>query len=321
MVVRKTVVLLTALMVLLAMAGVQAEPEKVISKSFPKKEMVRIKTVSGNCTVIGDDVDEIHVEVAYRMSPQKAYEPRFRERDDVLTLTEVIHGSCSGDAEWTVTVPRKTELRFSSASGGMDVSNVEAEISVETASGGIEVGDCKGHLDLSSASGGVRLNQVSGRIDVKVASGSIRGRDLSGEVTLQSASGSVRVDNARGELQFSSASGSVDASGIVLEEVGTFEAASGNVYVELAESAQHDLHLSSASGRAVLDYGDNPLVGQFSFVAKVRKGRIDAPMDFDDEDEFSKWGDRYVRKVAVVDKPSPEISIETASGRARLVKK
>jgi hypothetical protein len=48
------------------------------------------------------------------------------------------------------------------------------------------------------------------------------------------------------------------------------------------------------------------------------RGRIVAPFDFDDEEEFERWGQDYARKSFKRGNDGPMIAIETASGRAEL---
>ena len=98
----------------------------------------------------------------------------------------------------------------------------------------------------------------------------------------------------------------------------SFQTASGDVEVQLGATAEHDLEVSTASGRATLDYSGHPIKGRFEFVSKDRRGRIKCPFEFDDERRFDRWGDTYVRKTFTRDGEEPLIFIETASGRATL---
>ncbi|UCD64254.1 MAG: hypothetical protein JSW34_02115, partial [Candidatus Zixiibacteriota bacterium] len=81
---------------------------------------------------------------------------------------------------------------------------------------------------------------------------------------------------------------------------------------------EHDLKVSTASGRAILDYNGNTLTGRFELIAKERSGDIDAPFDFDNVETFRKWGDKYVSKTFTRGSDTPEILVATASGRATL---
>ncbi|UCD18234.1 MAG: hypothetical protein JSV44_04800, partial [Candidatus Zixiibacteriota bacterium] len=103
-------------------------------------------------------------------------------------------------------------------------------------------------------------------------------------------------------------------------EESNFSSASGAAMVELAEGPEDNLNVGSASGKALLDYNGNPVTGYFELTAKVRSGSISAPFDFDDEREFRKNGQRYVKKTFTRGSDSPEIMVGTASGRAILKK-
>ncbi len=124
--------------------------------------------------------------------------------------------------------------------------------------------------------------------------------------------------NCTGEFDLSTASGDIDAAGVVLEFASSFTTASGSVEVQLGATAEFDLDVSTASGRATLDYNGNPVKGSFEFVSKDRRGRIKCPFDFEDERRFDRWGDTYVRKTFTRGGDEPRIVIETASGRATL---
>ena len=89
--------------------------------------------------------------------------------------------------------------------------------------------------------------------------------------------------------------------------------------VVLGASSEYDLVLSTASGSATLDYDGHPINGSFEFLARMRRGRIVAPFEFDDEEEFERWDQAFVRKSFKRGNDGPMIAIETASGRAELI--
>jgi DUF4097 and DUF4098 domain-containing protein YvlB len=277
----KTVAVL-ALAVMFLFADAYSGRKREISESFEGIKRIKIETVSGDCVIKKGETDKVEVEVINSYSPRDSFEPKLRERGKTLRLIEQIRESNSGSSTWIVTAPDDIEISFSTASGDMTIQDLSCEVNVSTASGDINIENCTGIFEISTASG------------------------------------DVEIYDSEGEFQLSTASGTVEASGITIDEASIFSTASGRVEVSLAESAEHDLELSSASGRAILNFGGNPIKGHFEFTAKVRGGRIDAPYDFDEEEKFRRWGDRYVRKAFTRGSDSPEISISTASGRAVL---
>ena len=286
--------------VVLLAAGALAGPKQEEVRSFDGIKAIRINTVSGDCVIQRGTGDKVEVEVVWSYRPRDSFEPKFRERDEVLRLSEDMYGSNSGHSTWTLTVPDGIEVRFNSASGGLDIEGLTGEFNAETASGDFRAENCKGTFDLNTASGDIEF------------------RDCEGDFQLNTASGDVEVSDCLGGFEANTASGSVRAEGVALQDASTFSTASGRVMVVLAESAKHDLRVSTASGRATLDYGGNEINGYFEFVCKTRGGRIVSPVDFDDEEQYRRWGDRYVRKWFTKGTDTPQIYIETASGKAVL---
>lgn len=279
---KAAVVLLLA--VLFLSAGAFCQRERAVSKSFENIERIKIKTVSGDCIVNKGDAKTVTVEVTNHYSPRESFEPKIRASGRTLRLTEEIYESNSGGSSWTLTVPDGVEIDFTTASGDLTISGVDGYFSASTASGDIDLKNCSGVFEISTASG------------------------------------DITADDCHGEFQMATASGSVDAADIVLDEESSFSTASGRVDVSLGESAEHDLSVGSASGSAMLDYGGNPIKGTFEFEARVRKGKIVCPIDFDNEETFRRHDQEYIRKTFTRDNDTPVISIGTASGKAVLKK-
>ena len=280
---RTTVVTLLAIaVVMLFAANSFARKDRQISRTFDAKDLVRINTVSGDCIVKRGEPGKIDVEVIHAMDPDDVYEPEMRERGSSLRLTENIYGSCSGSSVWILTVPEGTRIRFSSASGEFQAEDLMGEFDVSTASGDIEMINCQGELELSSASG------------------------------------DVVVEDCEGDFQCSSASGRVEGIDVKLTTTSSFSSASGSVEVVLGSSPDVDLSVSSASGRATLDYNGNTMNGYFELVVREGKGRIVCTVDFDSEESFRRHGQDYIAKAFTRGPGEPEIVVETASGRATL---
>ncbi len=257
-----------------------ANPKQEITREFDKKELVSLKTISGDCIIKIGTTDKIIVNVTNEYSPRDSFEPSFRERGKELRMKEKMYGSNRGSSTWTITVPQGTEIDFSSASGGMLIEDYNGELRGSTASGDYELKNCKGLFYLNTASG------------------------------------YYEIENCQGEFDIKSASGNIDAKGIIITDESDFATASGNVRVTLGATPEHDLNVGSASGRAALDYGGNKMVGLFELTSRYDHGRIDASFEFDTEEKFRKNGQRYIMKSVTKEKDQPLITIGTASGRA-----
>ena len=313
----KTVGISVLVLLVLSMSAFAGRKE-VIDKEFDLKETVRIHTVSGDCIIRQGDVDKIQVHLVYTYRPDGSFEPEFEERGKVLRLSENHYESNRGSSIWTITVPAETRIRFSTASGDFEAEGMTGNLDAETASGDMIIENCAGRFDFETASGNLRAIDCKGEFEFSSASGDVTIENCNGIFELESASGDVEIENCEGEFDAGVASGDVEVEGVIVTAASTFETASGDVDVALGSSSEFDLVLSTASGSATLDYSGHPVKGSFEFVARVRRGRIVAPFEFDIEEEFERWDQDYMRK-SFRRGEGPMIAIETASGRAELI--
>lgn len=79
--------------------------------------------------------------------------------------------------------------------------------------------------------------------------------------------------------------------------------------------------VSSATGKASINYQGFDVSGTFVFIARKADGSIVSPYSFDLEEEFTNDGDDrvYLRKTLIRGAALPVITISTASGTAELL--
>ncbi len=187
---------------------------------------IRIKNVSGDIKVTGYDGDSVTVTGTKKGKNPDQVEIVDKSSDgavDVGVEYAKCEWGCNASVDFEVRVPRSTNFVFDK---------------LATASGDIEISDVQGNLNASTASGDVT---------VKNASGSIKA---------SSASGDVHVNDASGEVNASTASGDVEVSITRLEGTGNmrFSSASGDVRVSLPSGLDADVSLSTVSGDVKTDF-------------------------------------------------------------------
>lgn len=294
-----------------------------LHEEFKGIDELEIEIVSGDCTIEGTTGNKVIIDLKYSYTDD-CFEPLLDQSRGELRIRERFHGHrCSGHSEWTIKVPRETDIEFSSASGELNLSNCEGSHNIESASGSIEVENCAGTFDIDNASGRIRVSDTKGKFNVDNASGRIIFADVSGSLKLDNASGTVDLKRVKGRFSVDNASGDIEAEDMEIEDRSEFDTASGDIEIYLAATPMHDLELGTASGDVVLNYNGNPMVGQFEFTARKDRGRIEAPFKFDTEEEFvrghSRWEDVvYVKKTFTKDKDTPKVTMDTASGRIEL---
>ncbi|RJR27214.1 MAG: hypothetical protein C4574_06485 [Candidatus Latescibacterota bacterium] len=336
-----TFVISAMFLVLVCGAAFAAGAEEV-HKKFEGVKSVSLATVSGDCVVKIHTSGEVLVDLEYDVEPEGSLKYRMDVRGGKLVLEEDWESkrgsSMHGEVLWTITLPEGMDLKFSTASGDLSVTGPVGRVKASTASGDIEIVDVKGDIDVSTASGDVLLRNAAGEKDVSTASGDIRiensyddihastasGRieavGSEGDVNLSTASGEIDIADSKGAFNLSCASGEITAKGITIGGESNFSTASGSVEIVLAATSEYDIAMSTASGDITLNYNGKPVKGYFEFEARKRRGRISSPYDFENEEEYERQGDTYVRKSFSVGGKSPSIYFSTASGSIVLKK-
>lgn len=187
---------------------------------------IKIQNVSGDIKIIGYDGSAVTV-----TGTKKGRNPEQVEIKDMSGQGNVdigveypdCHSGCNVSVDFEVRVPRSTSFAFDKLS---------------TASGNIEISDVQGDVKANTASGDVTIKNVGGKIKANTASGTMRVTEIVGEVSANSASGDVEVSLTR------------------LEGTGNmnFNSASGDVRVSMPSNLDADISLSTVSGDVKTDF-------------------------------------------------------------------
>jgi len=291
--------LVPVVILLLVFSSAQTLTAKEITKTFKAVGNVKIKVVSGNCTIATGSGNEIKVTVKYTYSDDD-YKPVFQENGNTLVLKEDFlknnDNVRQGESDWRITVPAETAIECSTASGNFQVSGL------------------RNSVEASLASGNVNADDITGKLEVKTASGNITLVKINGDIEAGTASGNIKMQNVTGEIEAKAASGQITAEGVTLTGKGEFKVASGNISLSLAKSPEHNLEIKTASGDLLLDYNGNELKG--SFEIKGMKENVSVPSEF--KEERNKYS--AVGKWFYVNGNAPEIEMKSSSGSITLKK-
>jgi DUF4097 and DUF4098 domain-containing protein YvlB len=288
-----------------------------IHKTFPARERIQINTASGDVIVKVSPREEILVDIIYSGRAEGSFEPEFRESGNLLKIKEHWPGSGSGNVTWTITVPSKTEIEFSTASGDVTLEGLQKSIDGETASGDISIEDTKGDLELSTASGDISLENIQGESDLSTASGDIKGKGLTGRYEMSTASGNIKISEAEGSFELSCASGDVELDRVIFKESCSFSTASGDIEIGMAQSPMDDLEISTASGDITLDYNGNEIKGYIECTVEKNHGALVVPGSFGKQIELEKHGNTYIQSTFNRG-DKPKIVLESSSGTIRV---
>ena len=153
-------------------------------------------------------------------------------------------GSISAEAIATRTI------KLSASSGGIDVLNCDAALSVGTSSGKIVVDSCAGSKSLSSTSGGIVVRNSDGEIEADSSSGKQTYDKITGSISGTTSSGKIEVSDITGALGLRSASGGQYGEGVTLTGNSSFQTSSGSIDFDFANDMDDfTLNLESSSGK------------------------------------------------------------------------
>jgi len=111
--------------------------------------------------------------------------------------------------EYTVRVPRRTEVRLLSKSGSVHVLRTEGALRVEALSGRLTVEEVRGDVTLVSRSGALTVQRVTGAVEIESRSGKVTVQEISGPVAIEARSGAIETKDVAGDVRVSARAGSL----------------------------------------------------------------------------------------------------------------
>jgi len=277
-----------------------------------------LANASGSVRITGstDNKVRVHGEIRARSfffnDPDKSARelsanPPIEQRPDVIRIGKELSKFRGAAIDYTIEVPRNTEVTTTVASGAQTISDVQGPVKVETASGSVAVSKIDRSVQVSSASGSITVQDVGDDLRANSASGSISAANVKGDIRLHAASGSMNVTKPGARVEASTMSGSVDIEGAGNDV--TASSVSGRVSVQGNPSGNSYWSLKTTSGS--VDIGV-PTSANFHLAAEAVSGDIRTGIPVVIEDQ----GKHSLR--ARVGTPGGRVEIHTVSGGIRV---
>lgn len=174
---------------------------------------------------------------------------------------------------YVITVPPDADVRTSSGSGDVYLTNLSGADNIHTGSGDVHAADLHGSLEAGTGSGDITFDRIAGVARLSCGSGDITGNEAagpffastgSGDITVHqldqggethSSSGEVHLDDARGDLTVHTASGDVRAGGeLTGNHRWNISTSSGDVRLYLPRNTSASVYFDTASGGMNVDF-------------------------------------------------------------------
>ncbi len=277
-----------------------------------------LANASGSVRIVGSTGNKVHVHGEIRArsfffnDPDKqarelSANPPIEQRPDVIRIGKELSKFRGAAIDYTIEVPRNTEVTTTVASGAQTISDVQGPVKVDSASGSVAVSKIERSVQVSSASGSITVQEVGDDLRANSASGSVTVTNVKGDVRVHAISGSTNITKPGARVEASTTSGSVDIEGAGNDV--TASSVSGRVSVQGNPSGNSYWSLKTTSGSVEVGV---PPSANFHLAAEAVSGdiRTGIPIVIEDQDKHSLR--------ARVGTPGGRVEIHTVSGGIRV---
>ncbi len=312
-----TAALIAATFAPLSPASLAAETsfDRNLTVSGPVR--LELSNGSGNVTIRGGSDGRVHIHGkvtsgwsmwggSEKNLEEVAANPPIEQKGDTVRIGKNSWAR-NVSIEYSIELPRDTEVDASVASGGITLDNVRGPVKASSASGFVHVYRVEKDVTLSAASGSIDTSSIGGFLRINSASGDIVVADVKGEITARAASGSIHIQKPGDRVDATSASGSISVAGASNDL--KINALSGSIEVSGDPSSNRFWELKSASGSVELRVPQN---ASFLLSAESASGdiRTSIPVVLEEQSKHSLR--------AHIGSSSGRVEVHTASGSVRV---
>lgn len=277
-----------------------------------------LSNASGSVRVSGSTDTKVHIHGDIRAhgflfnNPEKqahqlSENPPIEQRPDIIRVGKELSTLNGVAIEYTIELPRNSEVTTSVASGAQTISDLQGPVKVNTASGSVAVNKIEKSVQVNSASGSISAQDLGDDFHATSASGSITVNDVKGDVRVHVVSGSANITAPGARVEAGTTSGTVNITGAANDVSAS--SVSGRVSVRGNPSGNSYWNLKTTSGSVDVSV---PRSANFHLSARAVSGDINAaiPIIIEDQDKHSLR--------ARVGNAGGRVEIHTVSGGIKL---
>jgi DUF4097 and DUF4098 domain-containing protein YvlB len=221
----------------------RATGEQTVRLAAPGGGIVRIHNTNGRAIVIGEERDDIEVQIAKTARAESA-----DAANELLDEIRLMHDTGGdGSLELDVEVPRKWNRRGH--------ANLElrvprgTSVDVAVSNGKIAVSSLSGRVRARSSNGSVTIDDVRGDIEVATTNAKVCCAGTCGKLVARSSNGKIELDEHRGSVDASTSNGLIRVSMGEIGKAGVLLATSnGRILLELPEEVDAEVDIRVDNG-------------------------------------------------------------------------
>lgn len=273
---------------------------------------------SGSARINAGPPGQVRIQARFRVrawlggnARQRAAEisenPPIRQEGSLIRVGFERHSASGFSADYTIEVPRETEVRSVAGSGNLTIAGLTGPVNATTGSGDVTVNQIEGDVHTTAGSGDIRMENIKGLAEVTAGSGDVVLASVGGRVRVTTGSGDITLTSPGNAATLRNGSGDIRVTGAAADL--RVRSGSGTLAVSGSPATGTYWELHTGSGDVGLRV---PAGASFRFFAQTRMGGIhsDIPLT------VLERGRRELR--AVVGQGSARVEVETGSGDIRL---
>jgi DUF4097 and DUF4098 domain-containing protein YvlB len=254
-----------------------------------------LANASGSVKITGTSENKVHIHGEIQAhsflfnDPEKqarelSSNPPIEQKPDIIRIGKDLSKFNGASIDYTIEVPRDTEVATTVASGSQTISDVRGPLKVDSASGSIAVSRIDRAVQVSSASGSITAQDLGDDFRANSVSGSVSATNVKGDIRIHAISGSMNIAKPGGRVDAATTSGSVDIVGAGNDV--SAESVSGRVFVQGNPSGNSYWNLKTTSGSVEVAV---PPSANFHLSAEAVSGdiRTGIPVVVEDQDKHS----------------------------------
>lgn len=293
---------------------------KTVKKSYDSIDQIELEVISGDIEIgassngkvqlVGEyDPDQVQVSITNNNGKLRIKEKKKARRMEEASF-------------WVLKVPNDIMIRSNTASGNVQVEDVNLELYSNTGSGNFSFENIQGLIQLNTGSGNIMLLESQANARCNTGSGNIKINGSNGNLGLNTGSGRISLDGAAGSISANSGSGNVTGKNMKITGSSSFNTGSGNVSLGLAAEPSGDVSVNAGSGNSSLEMNGFKFNGELVMQCGEKSGNIRAPFSFDKEEVIPQGGrsNNMIRKTKSFGSSGTKIQVSTGSGTAKVSK-
>lgn len=222
---------------------------------------VNIATSGGSISVIGENSDQVRVEMYVRrngryMDPSDTDLSDFDIEIDSNGSTVVAEAERKRGGGWNlfgssrnisisfvVYAPQYSSISGHTSGGSVSAENISNIVSLRTSGGSVNLKNLEGEIDARTSGGSINIENVAGTLSGRTSGGSVSAYNVEGVADLRTSGGSIRLENISAKMSARTSGGSIRGDFLTIVDDIDLQTSGGSITIDIRNASDFNLDL------------------------------------------------------------------------------